>query len=399
MKAAQIEQLKEGLVKNLRLDFFEDEEISAILYEIDSFDRNIRRKILSLCLNLSSASSSLVQNALRKITAASKLLSLKELELWLEKAFELLDSQGIDPFMSFTSRTDEEALKTFRKKEGVFLKDIMPVLETYLRGISDRDIIAPYLKEQKIRHPDISHLFGIFKNKALAFDIYNILEAFRHNVFLSMELAGLAREEKKIKASIFEGRPELAALSEKTAFVEGLYQYFLCGKTKGRMPLLEDYLKMPEPDDIKKIIDALFYFYEKAGNLDGDYTPIKFFFGNIIPEKVSHRLKTQRLARRKKLEGIITKLINMPEFEFEEKPPAKSIKCDTPDPQNDYLLIKGRLIELDEEARDLMEEKEILGGVLVKGSEIGGGCSVTLTDLWEEEDIGARGTRSTDFRE
>jgi nitric oxide reductase NorD protein len=447
MRPSTIEQLKEGLVKNLRLDFFEDEEITSILNDIYSFDIRIRQKILSLCFNLSNASSSLVKGTLRKIKGASRILSFVELEQWLKVAFDLLDSQGIDPFLSFIAKVEEEELRRFRKKEGVFLKDISLILQKYLYGISGMSleirpnqfpytdlkiiylpskinifketennfllfkIIVAHLWSQinigtlrpeletsvrtligKISDFDISHLFERFENKRLALDIYNILEAFRCNNFLKKELPGLMRDGEGIKMLLYQERPELSLLSEKTAFVEGLYQYFLKKDTKGDFPFLKDYFNKLSFTTLEENINNLFNLYEISKGLSGDYEERKPFFGDILPERVSHTLKTKRSEKRKKIESFITKLINIQDFETKEKPFLKDIKCERPDPKKNYLLIKGRIIELDKETKSLIEEKELLGGILVKGSDIGGGCSITLLDLLEEEELkGAAG--------
>lgn len=445
MKASTIDQLKEGLIKNLRLDFFEDEEITSILNDIYSFDTRIRQKIFALSLNLSNASSSLVKGTLRKIKGASRILSLSELDHWLKVAFDLLDSQGIDPFLSFISKVEEEELRRFRKKEGVLFKDIALILQRYLYGISGMGLEIrpnqfPYTDLQSIYLPskinifkeaeknfllfkiivahlwsqiiigtlrpelevsvktligkpsdfNISHIFEGFEDKRLAIDIYNILEAFRCSNFLKKELPGLMREAEEIKMLLYQERPQLSLLSEKTAFVEGLYQYFLKKDTKGAFPLLKDYLSKLSFNSLRENINNLYQLYEISEGLSGDYEERKPFFGDILPEKVSHVLRTKRAEKRKKIESLISKIINVPDFEPKVKTVSRDIRCERPDPKKDYLLIKGRVIELDEESKSLIEEKELLGGVLVKGSDIGGYCSITFLDLLEEEEI--RGT-------
>ncbi|HTZ17911.1 MAG TPA: hypothetical protein VMB78_05675, partial [Dissulfurispiraceae bacterium] len=94
-------QLKEALSGNLRLDFFEDDEIRSILNTIDLFDPALRQKTLALCLSLSHASSSFVVSTLRRLKKAAEILPLKDMEKWLINAFDLLDSRGIDSFIAF----------------------------------------------------------------------------------------------------------------------------------------------------------------------------------------------------------------------------------------------------------------------------------------------------------
>lgn len=441
MKKATVEKLKEELIKNLRLDFFEEEEISSVLEEIDSFDPKVRQKILALCFNLSNASSSLVPSSLRKIKAVFRILSSKELDLWLKNAFELLDSHGIDPFLSFISKIGEEDLRKFKVKEGIYLKDFLHILQRYLYGISGADIeirsnqypfadlkaiylpsrINRFIETEKnflllklitvhlwkqtvvgtlrpereiyqtfifgeVKEPNISHMFSNFNDRNLAIDIFNILEAFRIDNLLRQELPGLMRDSEIIKKSFFDERPELPNLSEKSAITEALYQFFLNRQTKGNMPQLKGILRSLPPKSLKESVYILFDLYKIAERLRGQYQERHFFFGTILPEKVAQSLNAEKKARKKKLESIISKIINMPEFE-PKRPPSKDLKCDRPDPEKDYLVIKSRIFELDEESKKLIEEKEILGGVLVKGSDLGGGCSITFLDLAEEEEI------------
>ena len=55
-------RLREELVQNLRIDFFDDEEIAAILSDLDTLDARIQQKALALCHSLSQAGSSLLPN-------------------------------------------------------------------------------------------------------------------------------------------------------------------------------------------------------------------------------------------------------------------------------------------------------------------------------------------------
>jgi nitric oxide reductase NorD protein len=437
MKTAPIEELKEGLVRNLRLDFFEDDEISEIFGEIESFDHRLRQKILALSLNLSHASSSLVLNTVRKIKKASLILSFKETDEWLATAFELLDSKGIDPFMSFISKTDEEALKKFKKEEGVFLKNIAAVIEAYIKGIAGRDIrVAPdrepftdtfiiflphainkfsdneknfflykliathqwanIAQETLVCEEDggISKLFDGFKERELAIDIYNIIEAMRHEYFLNKELPGLMKKAADIKAEIFNKRPDIGALTDKTAVVEGLYQYHLAKKTKGYNRYAEAAIKTASEItghwSVSMTINYFLNIYDPIKDLSGDYEPRGFYFGTIKPGKVSQAVKAHKKSRKKSIESMLAKLIHMPESGPSGKRHAKGLAPKKADPDKDYLLIKGRLIELDEEIRNVVEEKGI-GGVLVKGSETGGESVIKLPDIEEEEETEAAG--------
>lgn len=422
MTERHIEHLREGLVRNLTLDFFEDEEIRAVVYEIDALDDRLRQKALALSLALSHASSSLVPNVLKHITRASSFLPLDEMERWIAQAFDLLDAQGVDPFLAFVSRTDEDALRAFQSPGGLRFQKIAGVLEPFLRGISGRELkiasnkdsftdtstvylpsmmdrlkepqhnfllykltavhkwaqivcstltpdeglLRAFVQGPESGRPDIEGFFKQFSEKALAIDLYNVLEALRLEKFLSNELPGLMRAAEPIKAALYEEREPLSKLSQKTAFVEGLYRYYLKKALpeplKGNEEALQRVERAHSPSES---ITLLADFYRIAEKFAGAYEPLDMaILGTIKPERVSFRLRADREARKKRLEGIIKRLLAMPELEPPKRTPSEEAHCERePQPERDYLLIKGRLIELDSELRDLTEELgDIHGG-------------------------------------
>src|SRR3990172_4750701 len=106
-------EFREDFIRNLRLDFFDEEEIISVLEEVDSLHPGIRQKSFALCHTLSHASSSLVPNTLRRIKTAAGILSPKDMERWLSHAYDLLDHQGVGSFIDFISGIDEESLQRF----------------------------------------------------------------------------------------------------------------------------------------------------------------------------------------------------------------------------------------------------------------------------------------------
>ncbi|MFZ5998736.1 MAG: nitric oxide reductase activation protein NorD [Nitrospirota bacterium] len=448
MTERHIVHLREGLVRNLTLDFFEDEEIQAVVHGIDVLDDRLRQKALALCLALSHASSSLVPNVLKHIRKAASFLPLDEMERWMAHAFDLLDAQGVDPFLAFVSRTDEDALRAFQSPGGLRFQKIAGVLEPFLRGVSGRELkIAPdknsftdtstiYLPsmidrfeepghnfllykltavhkwaqivcgtltpdEELLRthmpengRPDIESFFRRFPEKNLAIDLYTILEALRLERFLGNELPGLMRAAEPIKAALFEGREPLSNLPQKTAFVEGLYRYYLKKTVPEQLKGGEDALqRLKQAHTPSESLRLLADFYRIAERLDGDYKSLDMpILGTIKPERVSFRLRAEREARKKRLEGIIRRLLTMPELEPPRRTPSEEAHCErAPQPERDYLLIKGRMIELDSELRELIEELgDIHGGILVKGSDIGAArhCISLKEELFEEEEGG-----------
>ena len=175
------ERLREDLIRNLRLHFFENGEVDKVLKEIDSFSGRLRRKTLALCLSLSNVSSNLVPRALGYIRAASACLPPKDMEKWIAHAFDLLDSKGLEPAISFLSKTDEVCLVAFAAPEGLKLDSVRTVIETYIRGISGTDFKISSNKES---FTDTLTLYlppvlDRFKEKEKNFLVYKLMAA--HN--------------------------------------------------------------------------------------------------------------------------------------------------------------------------------------------------------------------------
>ncbi|RJQ44804.1 MAG: VWA domain-containing protein [Nitrospiraceae bacterium] len=448
-----IPHLKEDLIKNLRLDFFDDDEIEAVLRDLEYLDKRIRQKTLALCQTLSHASSSLVPKTLKRIKNASRFLTLREMDRWITQAFDTLDHQGVDHFLGFISRMDEESLWEFLMPKGLTLQEVAPVLETYVRGISglalklepraesytdtatiylphflnryderDRNFLlykfivvhkcaqisqgtlAPgpellntFIGDNWQPYPDIETFFRLFQEKDLAIDIYNILEAVRLEPFLEKELPGLMKEVPGLKKDFLKDRAPLSSLNGKSAFVESLYQFYLKGHTDEHASdtvrsVTERMSALGKEPSLHKSMEDLFSIYQTASSLEGSYHPRShlLLLGVIKPEEVSLHLKEERRAHQKKLEGMITKLINMPSFEPQKTSSHKNIFTENmPDPAKEYLLIKGRVIELDHETKNIIEKRGgIPGGIIVNGSDIGGaGCPLTLNQLAEEEQV------------
>ena len=448
----RIGQLREGLEINLRLDFMEDDEIRDVFNEIESFDPALRRKILALSLSLSHASSAFVVSTLAKIKKARHILSLKSTEKWLTNAFDLLDAKGIDPFIKFISEADDaEALNKYQSPEGLRLKSVLPRLEAYIQGISglglkivpgktaytdtaaiylpsvmnsyaahddnflicklttvhqwsritcgtlipDDGIIKAFVKKQR-NHPDIDSIFRNFQEREFAQDLYVILESIRSREFLVAELPGLMRKADELEERIFEERPHLENLSGITAVAEGLFQYYLCGKVKGSMPagvkVISPKLKtLRQAKSPSSSFDLLFDIYNAGCRTGGKYESRDLLFlGTIRPDKVSRFLRTKRTEKKKNYEGMINRLLSAPEMENRKKLSAAKMETEERElkPDEKYLVIKGKIIELDSELREIIEERQgIPGGILVKGSDLGAGSPVTLADLVAEEEI------------
>ncbi|MGC2061817.1 MAG: hypothetical protein WA610_02485 [Thermodesulfovibrionales bacterium] len=491
-------RLREDFIGNLRLDFFDDDEIAALLSDLDTLDPRIRQKAFALCHSLSQAGSSLLPNTVKRMKTASTFLRPSDFGRWLGHAYDIFDHQGVGALIDFMARIDEETLKRFRPAKGLDLQRVLPVLETCLKGISgldlkistadesytdtstvylrafedtyeDRDrnyliykfriahawaqivcgtltpdsrtldeflksrtqwheeffMSQPSQKSRKvinppphpsregtsetIRHPDIASFFRTFPVPEMALDIYNILEGVRLVPFLEDALPGLMREVYAIKQDILMKRPSFSGLSEKTAFIEMLYQFFLRGGPPESA--LESALEsapesLPEsalwqPEIIKALLSlkirtgqgqsmtVLLRLYDICSRLPGDYRPagLELLLGTIRPDKVSLVLKAGRRAQRQRRDGMITRLLEMPDFEPHKTPARLSGRHEQkPDPGKEYLLIKGRVIELDSEMLELLDERGgIPGGIIVKGADMGGAASpLRLTDLLEE---------------
>lgn len=448
----RIGQLREGLEINLKLDFMDDDEIGHIIAEISSFDPVLRQKILALSLSLSHASSSFVVSTLARIKKARSILSLKSTEKWVTNAFDLLDSKGIDPFIKFISEADDaEALRTYQDQGGLRLQSVLPRLEAYIQGISglglkivagktahtdtaviylpavinfcasrdenfliyklmaihqwsritcgtlmpDDRIVRAFAKKQS-NHPDIDSIFRNFQEREFAQDLYVILESIRSRAFLVSELPALMRKAEELEKSIFEERPDPESLSGMTAVAEGLFQYYLCAGTRRSMPagvkMISSKLKvLGQAKSLSSTLELLFDIYDAGCCIGGKYEARDLcFLGTIRSDKISRFLRTKRTEKKRNYEGMINRLLSAPEMENRKKP--SSAQMETPErelkPDEKYLLIKGKIIELDSELREIVEERQgIPGGILVKGSDLGAGSPVTLADLIAEDEI------------
>ncbi|TAN39613.1 MAG: hypothetical protein EPN25_10770, partial [Nitrospirae bacterium] len=450
-------RLREDLIRNLRIDFFDDDEIAALLSDLDSLAPGISRKAFALCHSLSQAGSSLLPNTVRRIKTAAAFLRPPDLEQWLGHAYDVFDHQGVGALIDFISRIDEEALKRFLPVKGLALREVLPVLETFLKGISglelkvssadesytdtstvylrpvedtfedrtrnylvykfriahawsqivcgtltpDSRALGDFLKgrapdQADIRHPDIASFFRIFPDTEMALDIYSILEGVRLGPFLEDALPGLMREIQAVKQELLRERPSFSGLSEKMAFVETAYQIFLGGRhsrsAHERTDIADALLALRPGTDSAVSMKLLLRLYDICSGLAGDYRPggHELLLGTIWPEKVSLVLRAARRAQRQRIDGMITRLLEMPDFVPEKRPARPAGQREQqPDPETEYLLIKGRAIELDVELRKHLDEHgSIPGGILVKGADMGGAASpVRLTDLLEEENV------------
>lgn len=446
-----IRELRQKLIENLTLDFFEDDEIADILQVIRSFDRGLRQQIFALCVHLSGASSSFVPNTLMRIRTAAEHLPVQYLEQWLTHAFDLLDAGGPSAFLKFTSQTDEESLDDFRNPDGLPLGRVIALLEAYVRGIAGMDLkiksakyaytdtssifLPPrmnrfmdnkknfFLYKLSAVHKwcqiiqgtltpgqdivqmvsgnrqegcvDIDMMFSSFSNRHMAQDIYNILEAIRHDFFLKAELPGLMKDAEVLRRDLFDNRVPLTSLSQKTAAVECLYQYSLAGTVKGKIPpVIESVImKIPAlahaegPDVSASLLCEL---YPEINAMDGCYQPqdMTVWIGRLEPARIAAHLREKRRIMRDRINSVISRIMDIPDYEPPVSPVRDAAKSARgADPLKDYLLIRGRLIELDDDIREAIDKRGgIPGGILIKGSDAGGCCPIRLSDLIDEEE-------------
>jgi len=449
------DQLWEGLMKNLTADLFNEDrvEIEGVMQDIASFDPRFRQKTLALCHTLSLSAPSLVPSVVKRLRKTSQALKPREMERWVTRAFDLLESKGMDQFFRFLSTTHDDALEEFRTREGLSLQAVSAILEAYLRGISgitltvgqaeesytdtgtvylppllsvfkDRDrnfllykmaaahkwaqIAAGTLTPQ-VESPHgadgaavtadrgLEELFAHYDNQELAADLYNLLEAARLESFLHRELPGLMREAQELKQEIFLTRRSLRGLSEQSAFVEGLYQYFLKGRVKGLMPAplpaaltaLDHAAQFTSPAETQGILKDL---YEAATKLEGPYQHRSFpYIGAIKPDRVALCISRRKEQRRKQIEEMISKIVDMPDIEVETRkaaPAAQTRVERKPRKDAEYLLVKGKLFELDEETKAVIRQSGLFSdGILLDGSSVKEGSVIfSIGDFLEGAD-------------
>ncbi|MDA8169179.1 MAG: VWA domain-containing protein [Nitrospiraceae bacterium] len=427
------ERLKEDLRKNMRLHFFEEPEIQAVIDIIDSFDKRLRQKVLALLYNLSNTSSNVVPRLLAHMREAADFLGPGQMSEWLSRAFDHLDSGGLEPAVRFISKSGSASLRAFERAGEYSARKTIRLLEGYLAGITgvqlrvaagndpytDTSTVFLPLKEGwdfalyklSVVHKWAQIRYGTFDpvirpdalaglpERALALDLYNILEAARldRTFILEKELPGLARKAAPLKKELFRGRPPVHSLPEKTGFAEALFQLYLSGSVKGDVPA-KDFLPLLH-QSIKAAGKAASSFEnlslasalcEKTAGFTGAYEPIgSSFLGRLRPEEAEREIRARQKRLRKRLDALIERVIEMPGFVPGRKkipgpPPSREIK---PEPGKKYLLIRGRLIELDEGLlKELEKAGGIPGGVLVDGAEAGEGHPVYLPGGAAEEE-------------
>jgi len=433
--------LKAELARNLGFVFFDSREISSMLETLDTFERGPGQKALALCVYLSNVSARIVPRILKHLRTASFTLRGEALQRWITKAFDLLDSRGLEPAVRFLSSTDDESLASFLEPGALFLEKAAPALQTYLRGISGADLrVAPsdgecYTDTEEIhlpsslrvfseteknfflfklagsclwgqiasgtflaglsvvpgRHPfgvggvsAIEALFEPFADRALALDIYRVLEGLRVEGFLKMELPGLVRQSNEAKARLLEGVHSSGGESEKTAFVRSLLRQYLSGDV--RDPSLYHYSALKEPDT-----SMLHSLYRDAESLGGQYVPLGPLLlpCSIVPEKITASLLKKRVLLKKRLQGFIAKIVNVEDLGAELKSRRTSVAPEPPSPGEGrkFILLKGAVLELDDELAEMVEaEGGIPGAVLAAGTGAPGESRMDLRSLIEEEE-------------
>lgn len=441
------ERLIEELTRNLRLYFFEPSEIENIINTINQLEAALRRKALALCLSLSNVSANLVPRVLGYIRSASSCLSQKDMEDWLTHAFDLLDSKGLEPAISFLSKTDEACLTAFASPEGLGLESIRVVLETYIKAISGSDMnvavgkdevftdtetiylpplinrfkergknfllyklicahhwafvfggsltltmkkedfiqLFPYAKTIKKKTLDTKDIFDCLPEREFALEVYAILEAIRLESMLERELPGLIKEASDIKKSLWEERPPVDGLSQKEAIIEALYQCYLYEKLKGSPDELINNIASRAMSLKGAEIEGSLKMLSEILALNPEGLPLRvFFLGSINPEKVREKIHQRKRALEKTIDIAIKRLESI-DVTPQMIPPKGKWKPIPIKPELDYLAIKGMLIEIDPSLREIIEEKGgIPGGVLIKGSDTGRSSAISLYDLIEE---------------
>ncbi len=443
VSAAKTEDSTEQFIEILRRNYFENDEIIALVSDIEAFEQPLRARVIELCLSLAQKSAPLLPNVLRRIKKAAQALNSGEMNTWLANSIDILNSQGALRFTRFILKTSGKSLKAYQDPERVTFKEVAHTLEIYLKAISGRDLgistdTEAYTDTQGVYFPptlgryagmeqdillyllmaayqwaqialgtltpdlhkfidqnypeevpyDIDLLFKHFPEKNLAVDLYVLLEAFLIDSFLEKELPGLMKKAVELKCRVFEERPSLDGLNEKTAFVEGIYHYYLAGHTKGNGPAglretKEKILSLRKAKSTEEIIDALVALYEKAEKLNGEYSPQRpvFFLGTMKPERISHRLQARKEEAKKKIERAVRQLITSPERAGKSGAPGAATREEPVKADEEYLAIGGKLLGIGEEEKEYIRNSGGLSGwTLVRGSSLEKGSSYIPLD-------------------
>jgi hypothetical protein len=265
--------LRGELSRNLSLFFFDNREINNILDEIALLGEEPSRKAMALCVAFSNMSGSIVPKVLGHIKAAFLILKGEDLTVWLSKAFDLLDSGGLEASKRFLEATSSDNLESFLKPKSLGLVSVSHRIETFLRAVSGSDIqVLPsasgdcytdtgnayfpselstfrFSEENQLFYKVLSaHLWGHlefgtflisrspytfenffsqFNDKNLALDIYRITEASRIETILNKKLAGLMRDANILKKRLLSCLPHPQQSNDRASFMDRLYREFI----------------------------------------------------------------------------------------------------------------------------------------------------------------------------
>ena len=490
---------KDELARNMRLNFFDEPEIESLLKELDAFGTSpfgdLSRKITALCCQLSNTSSNLVERTLGHVRSASALLPASEFESWLARAFDLLDSSGLQSAVHFISKTGADDLEVFKNPGGLKLDSITVRLELYLKGISGIDFrvaaadpvpsrsvssgpvlsggpcytdtstiylpprldifcgpeenlllyklmaahkwaqvacgtLAPTLEdipffnfsetaapsETGTSNEGLAPIEGLFspfsdKDREFALDLYNVLESIRLDAFLKKEAPGLFEKTQSLRLLLLASRSlpdeklseRKRSLRDQSLFIEGLFELYLAqgqADASYKVPVNEKVIgiwrQAREYKDSGESARALIDLCRADGFFTSQenffYDPLDLLFiGRIRPDEVGREAYAKQLALQRKFEGIVTKLLGMPDLSPEPEKQKNGKKKTAPfrqaEPGKTYLLVRGKLIELDNSLmKEALSGGHVPGGVLVDGAAAGGRHVYRLSDFFAEDD-------------
>ncbi len=191
----------------------------------------------------------------------------------------------------------------------------------YLEPTLDSQIIkqlrSRYQKPLSEKNAWLDTFFGLFPDSNLAADLFHIAETARVAAWLDSELPGLMRDCQPIRGRLHKLRPDCKTLSGKTLFTEGLKQWLLNGKPKGKLAgqdkrLLNQAIKLlvfqsETGKSCHDTVSTTVSLYELAEMSPGDYQPTEplFYQGHLKPAAA----QAARLKRRAEVKNRFIEML------------------------------------------------------------------------------------------
>jgi nitric oxide reductase NorD protein len=369
--------------------------IDAAVDSIVTLDPKTKEEVYELGRELARRDSEMAYHYFRTASDAIKHFNAEDMRKWVDKGIQFFENYGKVPGRNFFKGITRETIEEIHSV-GLDLDKVSRILEIYVDALSGgrlsiqgseetytdtRTIFLPTnvsdfesnednfkifkviaahkygqmryrsfdlhqkrmadtiaeLRERYGKEPirDVSVLenfFDLFPDKALALDIYNIVENTRVETYLTKEFKGLKRDMDFIFELAWKARPDFAGMSKKQAAVEALLQKLYAGRVKRWLPkdvervvergekLVEKMLRSrATAEDSAKVTAKIYQMIDEA--FDDDYRPVPeiFYRGGVKPARVTMALRQTEKELSERLRRLMKEMDIEPPEDLDAK--------------------------------------------------------------------------------